>query len=258
VVVFDGGVDIVGHISESNSPDVVVFRSVLLGKTRIGLIEGDQDQIVGHVGDIAEFVVQKASQPARRGLQIGDETTFVSIGNVPGECGSLILVVILLEFSSINNFLAPKGISANVVHGHERIGEAEVFAFNVGLLIELSIVAWAGEVLGIHLPGKTNGIQLINNVGNVQVMDVVIVDVIGRSSDGSNVVGLSGMTNGSVIFQKGSSSGKSFHERIFDGIIIVDIVEPDDHHPPEEQSIRGRAELGRSAEGGCTTSCSET
>jgi len=258
VVIGGGGIDTVGGRTESNSPDVVVFSDVTLRLAGIGLIEGDQDQIVKHEGGIVEFVAQEASQPARRGLNVGDETAFVGIGNVPGECGQLVLGVIILEFSGINNLLAPEGISANVVHGHERVGEAEVLAFDVGLLVELSIVARAGEVLGIHLPGETNGIQLINNVGDVQVMDVVIVDVIGRSSDGGNIVQLRRMTDGSVVSQKGSSSGKGLHERIFDGIIVVNIVEPDDHHLPEVETIRGRAERGWSAEGGGTTSSFDT
>jgi len=46
VVIGGGGIDTVGGRTESNSPDVVVFSDVVLGLAGVGLIEGDQDQIV--------------------------------------------------------------------------------------------------------------------------------------------------------------------------------------------------------------------
>jgi len=178
---------------------VVVFCGIFLWEARIGLIECNEDSGVVHEGGIVDFVVQKGRQPTRRSFQVDDDSAFVTVGNVPGDMGKPVLTIVLFEFTSVNNVLAPERIPANVVHGHERIGEAEIFAFGESLLVELSIVAWAREILSVDLPSEPNRFQLIDKIGDVQVMDIVITDIEGRSSDGANVVWLGGMTEGSVV-----------------------------------------------------------
>lgn len=226
MIVSQVSVDGAESLAEGNSPHVVVFGGILLGETRVRLIEGNED---GRIVQMVDFVVQKGRQPFGGGFQVHNNTTFVAVRDVPGDMGELVPGKIILEFSGVSNVLAAERIPANVVHGHERIGEAEVFALNVSLPVELSIEAGAGEILGVDLPGDPFRVQQINEIGNVELMGIVVPDVVGGSSNGSNVVGLGRMTQGMVVGQNRSSVPKTLHERIFDDVVVIGVGHEDDH-----------------------------
>jgi len=89
-------------------------------------------------------------------------------------------------------------------------------------------------------------------------MGIVVPDVVGRSRDGSNVVGLRGMTERTVIGQHLSSASQNLHERILDDVVVVCVGHEDDQDFGEVKSIRGWAIVGGSSEGGCMPSCPDT
>jgi len=258
VGVVQGSVDGGEGLAKGNSPHVVIFGGILLRETGVGLIEGNEDGGFVHEGGIVEFVVQKGGQPLGGGFQVDDNTTFVAVRDVPGDMGELVLGVIALEFGGVSNVLATERVPADVVHGHERIGEAEVFALDVGLGVEFTVVARAGEVFGVHLPGDPFGIQQIDDIGYIQLMGIVVLNVVGGSSNGSDVVGLGRMTQGSVVGQHLSSASEHLHEGIFDDVVVICVSHEDDHDFVEVESIRGWAIVGGSSEGGCMPSCPDT
>lgn len=191
----------------------------------------------------------------RGGSQVDLETAFVSIGDVPGDMREFARGKIILEGSSINNLLAAERIPADVVHGHERIGKAEVFALDVSLLVKLSIEARTREILRVGLPGDTSILQQVDNVGNIELMSLVVPDVEGRSSNGPDVIHLGGMTKGTIVGQKLSFSGKNSHKGILDNIVVICIGHEDDQDSSEESSFLNQGDFGWSSKCGCMTSC---